>query len=82
MCPLSKCKCGEVVYVQGFSGCPNLRKRLQAMGLIPGEEIRVVSCGRGPMVISVKGSNIALGRGMANHIMVACNRSCPLSARP
>ncbi|MFO7832047.1 MAG: FeoA family protein [Desulfuromonadaceae bacterium] len=82
MCPLSQCKCGEVVYVQGFSGCPDLRKRLHGMGLIPGEEIRIISCGRGPMVISLKGSNVALGRGMANHIMVACNRSCPLSSRP
>lgn len=81
MCPLSQCKCGEVVYVQGFSGCPNLRKRLQGMGLIPGEEIRIISCGRGPMVISLKGSNVALGRGMANHIMVACERCCSLSAR-
>ncbi|MDD2557946.1 MAG: FeoA family protein [Desulfuromonas sp.] len=82
MCPLSQCKCGEVVYIRGFSGCPHTRKHLQDMGLIPGEEIRIISCGRGPMVISVKGSNLALGRGMANNIMVACKRCCPLASTP
>jgi Fe2+ transport system protein FeoA len=48
-----------------------LCERLTAMGLVPGECIEVINVGgRGPMIISVKGSRIILGRGMALKIMV------------
>jgi Fe2+ transport system protein FeoA len=39
------------------------------MGLVPGVILTVISnSGRGPVVISLQGSRIGLGRGMAGHI--------------
>ncbi len=41
------------------------------MGLVPGVEIEVVSNAfHGPFVVSVKGSRMMLGRGMAWKILV------------
>jgi Fe2+ transport system protein FeoA len=43
--------------------------KLYGMGLVPGVILTVISnSGRGPVVISVQGSRIGLGRGMAGHI--------------
>jgi ferrous iron transport protein A len=49
-----------------------LNSRLAAMGLLPNVEITVINSGHpGPFVISVKGSRMMLGRGMADKIMVS-----------
>jgi len=48
-----------------------LTSRLAAMGLIPGTEITVaVNDMKGPVIVNVKTSKIALGRGMARKIIV------------
>ncbi|HOV91001.1 MAG TPA: FeoA family protein [Syntrophorhabdaceae bacterium] len=48
-----------------------LKARLTAMGIIPNTEIEVVMNSlKGPFVISIKGSRIILGRGIASKIMV------------
>ena len=48
-----------------------LRSRLLAMGLVPNVRITVVSNNHpGPFVLSVKGTKMVLGRGMAHKIMV------------
>jgi Fe2+ transport system protein FeoA len=48
-----------------------LQGRLYAMGLTPGESIRVLSNGgRGPLTISVRDTRVALGYGMASKIFV------------
>ena len=47
-------------------------KRLMDMGLTPGTRVTVVkSCPfRGPVEIAVRGSRLALGRGMADRVFV------------
>lgn len=48
-----------------------LRARLAAMGLVPGTEVLMVSNrGGGPAVVEVKGTRLALGRGMTGKIQV------------
>ena len=48
-----------------------LKKRLTEMGLIPGEIItKIESSVNGPVILLVKGAKIAIGRGMADKIMV------------
>jgi ferrous iron transport protein A len=48
-----------------------LKSRLSAMGLLPGTQFRVINNGHpGPFVISLKGSRLMLGRGMAAKIFV------------
>jgi len=42
------------------------------MGIVPGTEIEVLqNAARGPFIVSVKGSRIMMGRGMACRIFVA-----------
>ncbi|MGB2863849.1 MAG: FeoA family protein [Sedimentisphaerales bacterium] len=71
---LSTVKSGQTVKLTGVEAGRGLNSRLAAMGLLPNVEITVVSNGHpGPFVVSVKGSRLMLGRGMADKIMV---RSC------
>jgi len=45
--------------------------RLADMGLSPGVSLRVIhSQMRGPVIIDLRGSRLALGRGMAQRILV------------
>jgi len=48
------------------------KKRLMDMGLTPGTRITVVRSApfHGPLEVSVRGSRLALGRGMAERIFV------------
>jgi DtxR family Mn-dependent transcriptional regulator len=69
--PLSKIQAGETVQLVGIEAGRGLNSRLTAMGLIPNVKITVVNNSHpGPFVISVKGSKMILGRGMAHKIMV------------
>lgn len=70
--PLTIVQAGGRVRVLAVEAGHGLQGRLAAMGLIPGVEIEVLqNIMNGPFMISVKGSKIALGRGMAQKIMVA-----------
>ncbi|MFQ6094789.1 MAG: ferrous iron transport protein A [Candidatus Bathyarchaeia archaeon] len=52
------------------------QKRLMDMGLTPGTTITVVKSApfRGPVEILVRGSRLALGRGMAERVLVETNK--------
>jgi len=48
-----------------------LEHRLNCMGLVPGEPVKVVQNNApGPVVVAVKGSRLCLGRGIASKLMV------------
>lgn len=51
-------------------------RRLEDMGLTPGTEITVVNSAplSGPLEIRVRGSRLAIGRGMAERIFVEVKR--------
>ena len=69
--PLSMVKAGEKVRLVSINAGRGLNTRLASMGLLPNVEITVVNNSHpGPFVISVKGSKMMLGRGMAHKIMV------------
>jgi len=56
--------------VRVYSG-RGLVARLASMGLVPGASIRLLSGDRGgPVVLDVKGTRVAIGRGMAHKIFV------------
>ena len=58
----------EVVKIRGGRG---LVRRLSELGLTPGTKIKVLlSNSPGPVLIDVRGSRIALGRGLLMKIMV------------
>lgn len=69
--PLSQVDEGQIVSIVSIEGGRGLRSRLTTMGLLPKIQIRVVHNGRfGPFVISIKNSRMAIGRGVADKIMV------------
>ena len=48
----------------------DLGRQLQDMGFLPGEPITVVSHFDGNVIVSVKGTRVALSDGMAKSIMI------------
>ena len=52
------------------------RKRLEDMGLTPGTKVTVVKSApfNGPLEVHVRGSRLAIGRGMAERIFVEVKR--------
>ncbi len=56
------------VCIEGGLGA---EKRLMEMGLLPGEEIKVIhNSGVGPVTLSIKGVSLAIGHGLAKKIRV------------
>ena len=59
---------GRIVQVAGGHG---MRQHLSAMGFVPGERVTVVGGAHGgPLLLTVKGTRVAIGRGMAHKILV------------
>lgn len=71
MISLVRLGCGveaEVVDIPHFHGFTH---RLIGLGLTPGARLRVLqNRGRGPLIVEVRGSRVALGRGQAARVMV------------
>ena len=62
---------GRPLTVVGFRGGPGMQRRLADMGLPPGTELKLISRdNHGPVIIELRGSRLALGRGVAHHIIV------------
>jgi ferrous iron transport protein A len=59
----------KVIDIKGGQG---IRQRLSQMGIHPGDEITMLRYGalRGPILIEIHGSQVALGRGIASRVMV------------
>jgi len=69
--PLSAIAEGTRTILRSIGGGRQMRGRLAALGLLPGTELEVIqNSGRGPFVVSVRGSRIVIGRGMAARIEV------------
>jgi ferrous iron transport protein A len=69
--PLVMAAIGEKVYLENIKGGKKMLRRLTALGLTPGVELSVVQNTGGVLLLSVRGSRIALGRGMARKMMVS-----------
>jgi len=62
---------GETVRIVSVEGGQGVRKRLADLGLNLGEVISVIQTNHhGPMILAVKESRLAIGRGVAHKIMV------------
>lgn len=69
--PLSLVSVGEEVRLLSIRGGQALRKRLADLGLNVGMTMRVVQVNpEGPIILAVKDSRLAIGRGMAHKVMV------------
>lgn len=69
--PITAITPGKEVTLIGINGGRGVRSRLYSLGLIPGTRIKVLSNnGVGPIMVAVKDTRLALGRGMAIKIVV------------
>ena len=68
--PLSMVKEGEINTICKVGGKEETRKYLENLGFVSGGEVTVVSQINGNIIVNVKGSRVAIGRDMANKVMV------------
>ena len=69
--PLSLVSMGEKRIVTSFNGTEEMKRHLQDLGFIKGQEVQVMSENSGGMILLIKGVRIALNRGLAQRIMVS-----------
>jgi Fe2+ transport system protein FeoA len=68
---LSTIKSGESVEIREMTGGHHFLSRLASLGFTPGAHLRVVqNYGRGPIIVNVRETRVALGRGEAEKILV------------
>ena len=70
MMPLTMAEIGQKKLIKQINGKDDTRKFLENLGFVEGAEVSVVAELAGNMIINVKDSRIALGKSMANQIMV------------
>lgn len=69
--PLEKLKAGENAVVYKMNSGKGLTYRLTSLGFTPGVDLEMVqNFGHGPLMVSVRGTRVALGRGEAAKILV------------
>jgi len=73
---LDQIKSGETVWVESIQGGWGCCQRLNQMGIHVGDPVTVKRNARlgGPILAQLHGSEVALGRGMAKHIIVASRK--------
>lgn len=69
-CPLTGLAPGQTVCLDCIHAGKRLRRRLAELGLTPGVEMVVLQNNGGPLLLSVRDSRLALGRGMAAKVEV------------
>lgn len=70
MLPLTMASQGEPVTIKKIGGKQETKKFLETLGFVVGGTITVVSEINGNMIVNVKDSRVAIGKDMANKIMV------------
>ncbi|MEW9122410.1 MAG: FeoA family protein [Thermotaleaceae bacterium] len=61
---------GEKKVISAFRGKDDMKRRLQDLGFIKGEEVQVLGENQSGLILLVKGVKIALNRGLASSIIV------------
>lgn len=68
--PLSMVKEGEPNTIKKVGGREETRRFLENLGFVTGGTVTVVSQIAGNMIVNIKDSRVAIGKDMANKIMV------------
>lgn len=68
--PLSMVQAGEAGTIKKVGGKEETRRFLENLGFVAGGAVTVVSRTSGNLIVNVKDSRVAIGRDMANKIMV------------
>lgn len=70
MLPLTMANPGEPVTIKKIGGKAETKKFLETLGFVVGGVVTVVYEINGNMIVNVKDSRVAIGKDMANKIMV------------
>ena len=68
--PLSLAEVGEVNVIKKVSGRPEIKQHLENMGFVVGSDVTVISEVQGNIIVNVKNVRVAIGKEMANKIMI------------
>ena len=69
--PLDEMPVGEQAVILSFHNGRGITGRLTSLGFTPGAEVQMTqNFGRGPLIVTVRGTRVALGRGEAAKIFV------------
>ena len=70
MMPLTMVNSGEENEIKRVGGKEETRRFLENLGFVQGAKVTVVSQTGGNVIVNVKESRVAIGKDMANKIMV------------
>lgn len=71
---LSALPAGKTATVAELQGGRGFTTRMAALGFTPGAEVTMIqNFGHGPVIVMVRGTRIALGRGEAEHVWITPN---------
>lgn len=70
MMPLTMLGSGETASIKRVGGQNEVRKFLESLGFVTGEEVKIISVNGGNIIVQVKESRVAVSKGIANKIMV------------
>ena len=76
--PLTMAKVGEPNTIKRIGGREETKKFLENLGFVTGGVVTVVSEISGNMILNVKDSRVALGKDMANKIMIKGGKTMTL----
>lgn len=68
--PLTLLRNGETGEIKRIGGQDEVKKFLENLGFVTGEQVKIVSGNGGNIIVQVKDSRVAVSKGIANKIMV------------
>lgn len=68
--PLTMVRTGEASIIRKVGGKEEIKRFLENLGFVTGGTVTVVSQMGGNIIVNVKDSRVAIGKDMANKIMV------------
>ena len=70
MMPLTMANAGEENIIKKVGGKEDTRRFLENLGFVAGAAVTVISQVEGNIIVNIKDSRVAIGKDMANKIMV------------
>ena len=67
--PLAFQEPGKTYIIGDFRGGPGIRRHIYDLGIIPGDEITIMSETSSGLIVVCKGCKMAINRGLAQHIL-------------
>ncbi|MCD7745802.1 MAG: ferrous iron transport protein A [Lachnospiraceae bacterium] len=68
--PLSMASRGEENTIKRIGGKEETRLFLEKLGFVVGSVVTIISEASGNLIVNIKDSRVAIGKEMANHILV------------